>query len=431
MRESRHKNIWNPQIAFGVVAVCVLAAVWLNMAKLRMGLGQPEHDISQVPLARNITSDQIEELRNGKPLQVILAAPPAYERQQRQPEVASTPRLDQKTSGQNFTEQTSTLFSPRERGASTPQGQSPGNPRQLNFELRPTEDNPTAKPIEASESSLPTVLPSDVPRSNPSLTDHGQTGGGSFLEKFPGKTATLPNLQNGPAMKEPTPAPLPESRPQFAAAPLPTANQLSPPPFGDFSPANAEPLTRSSSSPEANRLVKPIAFNASSAASGEASSIGTAEPTDPPSLPSFEQPSLEADAAPEYPTLLTRAGDTWWSLAQELYDDGQLFRELYNHNQDRVQSYDRIPTGTEIVCPPADVLRAPSQRTVELQSKSNSSERIYRTRVGDTLFNIAREQLGQASRFGELLQQNKDRLPARTGHLSALPEGLDLKLPRR
>jgi hypothetical protein len=56
---------------------------------------------------------------------------------------------------------------------------------------------------------------------------------------------------------------------------------------------------------------------------------------------------------------------------------------------------------------------------------------MYRTRVGDTLFNIAREQLGQASRFGELLQQNKDRLPARTGHLSALPEGLELKLPRR
>jgi nucleoid-associated protein YgaU len=431
MRESRHKNIWNPQIAFGVVAICVLAAVWLNMAKLRMGLGQPEHDISQVPLARNITSDQIEELRNGKPLKVILAEPPAYQRQQQRPEVAAAPRLDQNTSSQTFAEQTSTLFSPRDRGPATPQSQSPGSTRQSSSELRPTEDDPTAKPIESSELAPTKISPSDVPRSNPSLSNNGQTGGGSFLEKFPGKTATLPNLQNGPAMKEPTPAPLPETGPQFAAAPLPSANQLAPPPFGDFSPAAAEPLTRSSSSPAADQLVKPVAFDASSPTASPAAPIGTAEPTAPLSLPSFDQPSPTAAAPAEYPTRLTREGDTWWSLAQELYDDGQLFRELYAHNQDRVQSYDRIPTGTEIVCPPADVLRVPAEQTAELNNKSNSKDRIYLTRVGDTLFNIAREQLGQASRFGELLQQNKDRLPARTGHLSALPEGLELKLPRR
>jgi hypothetical protein len=46
-------------------------------------------------------------------------------------------------------------------------------------------------------------------------------------------------------------------------------------------------------------------------------------------------------------------------------------------------------------------------------------------------FNIAREELGQASRFGELLKQNKERLPEMTGHLSSLPEGLELELPRR
>jgi nucleoid-associated protein YgaU len=118
-------------------------------------------------------------------------------------------------------------------------------------------------------------------------------------------------------------------------------------------------------------------------------------------------------------------------LAQELYDDGQLFRELYRHNRDRVTSYDRIPAGTEIVCPPADVLRASAQHSSPEQTKSNTDERVYRTRAGDTLFNIAREELGQASRFGELLKQNKERLPERTGHLSSLPEGLELKLPRR
>jgi nucleoid-associated protein YgaU len=429
MRESRQKNIWNPQIAFGVVAVCVLAAVWLNMAKLRMGLGQPEHDISQVPLARNITSDQIEELRNGKPLQAILAEPPDFDRHLRRPLAATTPRPDQKTTAPNFTEQTSTLFSPRNRRDLGPQSHSSEASRPTAPEPGPIEGNQPAKPIEASESSHPAVSPSDVPRSNPSLTDNGQTGGGSFLEKFPGKTATLPNLQNGPAMKEPTPAPLPESQPQFAAAPLPTANQLTPPPFGDLTPENSESLPHSSS--EKDQLVKPIAFDSTATAAEKVTPIAADEPTAPLSLPSFNNSSPPAVPSPKYPTRLTREGDTWWSLAQELYDDGQLFRALYHHNQDRVQSYDRIPAGTEIICPPAEVLRTPSQRAVDLQSKPKSQEPMYRTRAGDTLFNIAREQLGQASRFGELLQQNKDRLPERTGHLSALPEGLELKLPRR
>lgn len=428
MRETRHKNIWNPQIAFGVVAVCVLAAVWLNMAKLRMGLGQPEHDISQIPLARNITSDQIEELRNGKPLDLILAEPPAYERKLSGSEIAQTPRPDNQSSPSNITEQTSTLFSPRGRESALPTSSPPRVSPPSTPKLRPIEDSSTAKPVDASDSSVSTVSPSDVPRSNPSATELGQTGGGSFLEKFPGKTATLPNLQNGPAMKEPTPAPLQESRPQLAEAPLPSASQLTPPPFGDFSPPAVEPA-RGSSPTDQNQFVKPVAFDSNPSDSGVAP-IATSEPSALPSLPTFSK-STTADSAPQYPTRRSRDGDTWWSLAQELYDDGQLFRELYRHNRDRVTSYDRIPAGTEIVCPPADVLRASAQHSSPEQTKSNTDERVYRTRAGDTLFNIAREELGQASRFGELLKQNKERLPERTGHLSSLPEGLELKLPRR
>lgn len=429
MRESRNKNIWNPQIAFGVVAVCVLAAVWLNMAKLRMGFGQPEHDISQIPLARNITSDQIEELRNGKPLNLILAEPPAYERNMRGSEIAHSPSLTPQSSASNVIEQTSTVFSPRERGVTQPESSQHTTPPQSSPAPRPLEENSTTKPIEASQSSLPAVSPSDVPRSNPTVTENGQSGG-SFLEKFPGKTATLPNLQNGPAMKEPTPAPLPESRPQFAEAPLPSASQLTPPPFGDFAPTAIEPVSGTSAS-EQKPLVSPIAFDSNSGESSGVSPIGTTEPAVPPSLPTFNKSAATASVTSQHPTRLTREGDTWWSLAQELYDDGQLFRELYGHNRDRVKSYDRIPPGTEIVCPPAEVLRATVQGSSKAETEANANEKIYRTRAGDTLFNIAREELGQASRFGELLKQNKDRLPERTGHLSSLPEGLELKLPRR
>ncbi len=39
MRESRHKTIWNPKTPSASIAVGVLAAVWLNMAKLGWGWG--------------------------------------------------------------------------------------------------------------------------------------------------------------------------------------------------------------------------------------------------------------------------------------------------------------------------------------------------------------------------------------------------------
>jgi hypothetical protein len=55
----------------------------------------------------------------------------------------------------------------------------------------------------------------------------------------------------------------------------------------------------------------------------------------------------------------------------------------------------------------------------------------YTTRSGDTLFDIARDQLGQASRYLELLQRNADRLPSDTGHATRLPEGIKLLLPPR
>ena len=169
-----------------------------------------------------------------------------------------------------------------------------------------------------------------------------------------------------------------------------------------------------------------------SAAQGESSGVSPIEAIESvESVPAAAGAEPIEPANPPFPTRLTRAGDTWWSLAQEIYDDGQLFRELYRHNQGRVAQYDRIPAGTEIVCPPASVLRRePPQLAAENRSASVSG-RTYRTRAGDTLFSIAREQLGQASRFGELLQENKAQLPQRVGHLSALPAGIELQLPRR
>jgi nucleoid-associated protein YgaU len=53
----------------------------------------------------------------------------------------------------------------------------------------------------------------------------------------------------------------------------------------------------------------------------------------------------------------------------------------------------------------------------------------YTTLAGDSLFEISRQQLGQASRYLELLELNRSQLPPGVNHLTRLPAGIELNLP--
>lgn len=426
-------------MAFGVVALGILAAVWLNMAKLKMGMGQPEHDISQVPIARNLTSDQIEALRNGKPLPLVLADQPTY-----QPLAgnASSPPAQPNRNLQSVPEpqfQTTTAFTKPDPDAGSHSEESGSKPAPVSLpQTQPVEqdekrgymeatvslssDSPTDRVAAVGWSSDPAgtqFAPRSVPRSNPVTDANGHPTGSSFVEKFPGQSGRLPNLQAGPAMKEPTPALVPEPISEQTEIQLPKSSQLTPPPFGDFTLSEPKPTgaaTRQSELPT-DSAVKPTNFNA---------------PLKTGLVPStFSAHPAAAPTEVAYRTHITREGDTWWSLAQQIYDDGNRFRELYSVNRDRVPGYDRIPSGTEIICPPLEELSAKTKPSPAIAERTAGSARTYLTQPGDTLFGIARHQLGQASRFGELLRLNRERLPEGTGHLSPLPQGTQLVFPAR
>ena len=57
--------------------------------------------------------------------------------------------------------------------------------------------------------------------------------------------------------------------------------------------------------------------------------------------------------------------------------------------------------------------------------------RFYKTKSGDTLFEIARRQLGQASRYIELIELNQFRIDSDVTHESELPSGIKLLLPKK
>lgn len=135
-------------------------------------------------------------------------------------------------------------------------------------------------------------------------------------------------------------------------------------------------------------------------------------------------------------TYTVRSGDSYWAIAQTVYGDGRFFRALFQHNQAQQGNFESLEPGTELSTPTPDILliKYPELCPAELQGKtestgSDSSESVYQTSDGDTLFDIARSKLGQASRYLEILELNQDILPKNITHMAVLKSGIELKLP--
>ena len=136
-----------------------------------------------------------------------------------------------------------------------------------------------------------------------------------------------------------------------------------------------------------------------------------------------------------------KSGESFWSLSQRYLNEGRLFRALYEHNLSRVSNFENLTQGTRLEIPtanflverypelvPADLKRASKARGkpgLDLQNMES-----YITESGETLFGIAKEKYGQASRYLDILDANQERLPDDVRHMSRLPAGLELRLPR-
>lgn len=156
-----------------------------------------------------------------------------------------------------------------------------------------------------------------------------------------------------------------------------------------------------------------------------------------------EKPAPAADGGPtqdgpadEAPPGMQRVGadDSWWTISVRAYGTGQYFRALYEHNRDRVPD-GVLPVGQLIETPPIPELRRlyphavpPDDRSaIELRDDDPvRRDQAYVVQPGDTLFDIARRQLGQAARYVEILRLNPHLPPDAS---QPLPAGMRLMLP--
>lgn len=186
-------------------------------------------------------------------------------------------------------------------------------------------------------------------------------------------------------------------------------------------------------------------------------SVATTSPAPAPMVPTSRSPATTA-AANTQPVASTsatgnfnrnqasytvQANDNYWRISEKLYGNGAYFKALFEHNRDRFPRANRLKVGDVIQTPPAEVLQQtypklcphPGRRTSSTGTPTGGSSisrratgggRTYVVRDGDTLYDIARYELGEANRWYEIKQLNRDILG---DDAKSLRPGIELRLP--
>jgi nucleoid-associated protein YgaU len=132
--------------------------------------------------------------------------------------------------------------------------------------------------------------------------------------------------------------------------------------------------------------------------------------------------------------------DSFWSISEKLYGTGAYFQALAEHNRDTVPSQDQLQVGQIIKTPDvaeleqqyAELCPKPEHRYVARHRAAShrvgqySADAIYKVAEGDTLYRIARYELGNATRWNEIYKLNREVIGEDFNHLRP---GTELVLP--
>jgi len=160
-----------------------------------------------------------------------------------------------------------------------------------------------------------------------------------------------------------------------------------------------------------------------------------------PEATAIEEPSAasesRANAEDTAQVYIVRRDDNYWTISEQLYGTGAYFKSLYEHNrrlQPRADLFagQRLQTPSQAVlekmyphlCPPPR--SAGATATSGRQGSGAGAARPYSVKEGDTLYEIARNELGKAARWAEIYDLNRERLGANFDYLEP---GLQLMLP--
>ena len=130
--------------------------------------------------------------------------------------------------------------------------------------------------------------------------------------------------------------------------------------------------------------------------------------------------------------------DNFWTIAEKLYGSGSYFKALMHYNRQRYPVAEQLAVGDQVLAPPkAELIKlypdlCPKERrratTFGVSTRPPTDGRIYIVQEGDTLFDIARYELGDPSRWVDIYQLNAQQL---TEDFNYVRPGLKLIMPGR
>jgi len=125
-------------------------------------------------------------------------------------------------------------------------------------------------------------------------------------------------------------------------------------------------------------------------------------------------PAAAAPAADAHATTVeytVRRGDSLWKIAQEHLGDGVRFREIIALNEDALH-------GQPDFIDPGLVLRLPADARETEEPPESAPEESYVVQSGDTLWDIAEDELGAGERYPEIFEASLDTVQPDGRHLT-------------
>lgn len=387
-----------------VVAALFVSLIYFGFQYFRNQVNQIPDHVWAAPLAREIDPDQVLEM--AKRRRSGLVNPEAVVQS---PDITSQRFADQRTEFQP----TQPLPRNMDQPAAAIQSSAP---QQFISKSTQSTENPELSPAESSNyAAAQTERPKPRPLNPPTTIKPAESG------------AFQPTWNSSPIA---TPIATPDS-PSVVAAP----NIQAPERKDNDAAEQPQNTYRSAEKPIGLTALPGTASSRPSTPPAETSRADNPPPINP--VAEISKPRLPSarEFQPLWPkTHVLQPHESLWDAAHKVYGDGQWFRALYQHNLDRLEAETDRRQTVSLDCPaPLDLAQKfPELVPAEIAEKDTTradDKTRYVTIAGDCLFDIARQQLGQASRYLELLELNRDRLPPAVSHLTRLPVGLELKLP--
>jgi len=149
----------------------------------------------------------------------------------------------------------------------------------------------------------------------------------------------------------------------------------------------------------------------------------SARPAVAVAAPAVAAPADDAEATTVEYTV--RRGDSLWKIAEEQLGDGLRFREIIALNEDALH-------GEPDFIDPGLVLRLPADAGDVEEPRESAPEETYVVQSGDTLWDIAKDELAAGERYPEIFQASRDTVQPDGRHLTdpdlILP-GWELAIP--